>query len=149
MNPSASSTRESFTVPSAVMVIGLTVFPETGVAISHAIMHLLTHSFGSAMQFIAFGILVFLIALSFSKYGDIRLGNEAPEYPIVSWVAMMFFCGNGAGTVYWAFLEWGYHFNAAPQLHGVEISEAYNYEQSLKKNINRSPDRIYCPGLPL
>lgn len=115
----------------AVMVIGLTVFPEQGVAVSHAIMKLLTHTFGSVMQFIAFGIFIFLIIIALSKYGDIRLGNSKPEYPIVSWVAMMFFCGNGAGTVYWAFLEWGYHFNAAPQLNGVAISEAYNYEQSL------------------
>ena len=115
----------------AVMVIGLTAFPEQGVALSHKIMNLLTHNFGSVMQFIALGILIFLIVLALSKYGNIRLGNEKPEYSTMSWVAMMFFCGNGAGTVYWAFLEWGYHFNAAPQLNGVEISEAYNYEQSL------------------
>lgn len=44
---------------------------------------------------------------------------------------MMFFTGLGAGTVYWAFLEWGYHFNAAPALAGAEISEAYSYELSL------------------
>ena len=110
----------------AVMVIGLTAFPEQGVALSHKIMNLLTHNFGSVMQFIALGILIFLIVLALSKYGNIRLGNEKPEYSTMSWVAMMFFCGNGAGTVYWAFLEWGYHFNAAPQLNGVEISEAYN-----------------------
>lgn len=115
----------------AAMVLGLTLFPEQGVEISHAIMNLLTHTFGSVMQFIAFVIFVFLIVLALSKYGSIRLGNSKPEYPLVSWVAMMFFCGNGAGTVYWAFLEWGYHFNAAPELHGSAISEAYNYEQSL------------------
>ena len=115
----------------AVMVIGLTIFPEQGVELSHKIMNLLTHSFGSVMQLIALGILLFLIVLALSKYGDIRLGKEKPEYSNMSWVAMMFFCGNGAGTVYWAFLEWGYHFNAAPQLNGAEISEAYNYEQSL------------------
>lgn len=115
----------------AVMVIGLTVFPEQGVELSHKIMNLLTHSFGSVMQLIALGILLFLIVLALSKYGDIRLGKEKPEYSNMSWVAMMFFCGNGAGTVYWAFLEWGYHFNAAPQLNGAEVSETYNYEQSL------------------
>lgn len=114
-----------------IMVIGLTVFPEQGVAISHAIMHLLTHTFGSVMQLIALGIFFALIILALSKYGNIRLGNSKPEHPVVSWVAMMFFCGNGAGTVYWAFLEWGHHFNAGPQLHGTPITEAYNYEQSL------------------
>ena len=44
---------------------------------------------------------------------------------------MMFFTGLGAGTVYWAFLEWGYHFNAAPQLEGAVVTEAYAYELSL------------------
>ena len=115
----------------AVMVVGLTVFPEQGVSISHAIMYLLTHTFGSVMQLIALFIFFALIILALSKYGNIRLGNSKPEYPVVSWVAMMFFCGNGAGTVYWAFLEWGHHFNASPLLHGAQISEAYNYEQSL------------------
>lgn len=115
----------------SVIVGGLTIFPEQGVALSHAIMNLLTHTFGSAMQLFALGIFIGLIALAFSKYGDIRMGNEKPQYRTLSWVAMMFFCGNGAGTVYWAFLEWGHHFNAAPQLTGVAISEAMNYEQSL------------------
>ena len=115
----------------AVIVGGLTIFPEQGVAISHAVMNLLTHTFGSPMQFLAMGILILLIWLAVSKYGNIRCGNEKPEYPLLSWIAMMFFCGNGAGTVYWAFLEWGYHFNAAPQLDGVAVSEAMNYELSM------------------
>ena len=115
----------------SIMVIALTVFPEMGVSLSHTLMHFLTHRFGSIMQFIALGVFIGLIVLAISKYGNIRLGNSKPEFRTVSWVAMMFFCGNGAGTVYWAFLEWGHHFNAAPQLHGVAISDAYNYEQSL------------------
>lgn len=114
-----------------VIVGGLTIFPEKGVAVANSIMYLLTHRFGSVMQLLAAGILVFLIVLALSKYGDIRLGNEKPQYSTLSWIGMMFFCGNGAGTVYWAFLEWGHHFNAAPQLNGSPISEAMNYEQSL------------------
>lgn len=113
------------------LVAGLTMFPEEGKAIAASIMNLLTHTFGSTMQFLTVIILIFLVALGFSKYGDIRLGNSKPEFKTVSWVAMMFFTGLGAGTVYWAFLEWGYHFNAAPQLEGVAISEAYSYELSM------------------
>lgn len=44
---------------------------------------------------------------------------------------MMFFTGLGAGTVYWAFLEWGYHYSYNIQLEGAAITEAYNYELSL------------------
>ena len=113
------------------MVLGLTMFPEEGKVFSDKVLNVLTGTFGSSMQLITVGIIIFLVALCFSKYGDIRLGNTRPKYSTLSWVAMMFFCGNGAGTVYWAFLEWGYHFNAAPQLNGVPVSEAMNYELSM------------------
>ena len=115
----------------AAMVVGFTLFPEQGNAVAGKVMYFLTHTLGSPMQIISLLILVFLIGLSFSKYGDIRFGKAKPEFSLISWVAMMFFCGNGAGTVYWAFLEWGYHFNAAPMLHGVAFSESYAYELSL------------------
>ena len=69
------------------------------------------------------------MALGFSKYGSIRLGKEKPDYKTSSWVAMMFFTGLGAGTVYWAFLS-GAITNAAPQLEGAVVTEAYAYEPS-------------------
>lgn len=113
------------------LMIGLTMFPEEGKALGANVMYMLTHTFGSTMQLVTVVVLVFLVALAFSKYGNIRFGNCKPQYKTVSWVAMMFFTGLGAGTVYWAFLEWGYHFNAAPALAGAQISEAYAYELSL------------------
>ncbi len=115
----------------AGVVLYFTMFPEGGLALGRTLMHFLTYTFGSSMQFLTVLILIFLIGISFSKYGSIRMGNKKPKYRTISWVAMMFFCGNGAGTVYWAFLEWGYHFNAAPQLRGVAISEPYAYELSM------------------
>ncbi len=115
----------------SIIVGGLTIFPEQGVEIANSIMYLLTHTFGSAAQLLAFLIIIFLLFLAFSKYGDIRFGNTKPQYSTLSWIGMMFFCGNGAGTVYWAFLEWGYHYNAAPQIGGSVLTDAMNYEQSL------------------
>ncbi len=115
----------------SIVVGGLTIFPEKGKEVAGQIMYLLTRIFGSSMQLLTILIMIFLIALAFSKYGEIRLGNTKPKFRTMSWVAMMFFTGLGAGTVYWAFLEWEYHFNAAPQLAGAEISEAYAYELSL------------------
>ena len=115
----------------AALVAGISIFPEKGKEVAAAAMHMMTYTFGSTMQFITVIILIFLVALGFSKYGSIRLGKEKPDYKTSSWVAMMFFTGLGAGTVYWAFLEWGYHFNAAPQLEGAVVTEAYAYELSL------------------
>ncbi|WP_432663306.1 BCCT family transporter [Wukongibacter baidiensis] len=113
------------------VVAGLTLYPEQGKVVANSILSMLTNTFGSPMQLFTVLVLAFLVCISLSKYGDIRLGNSKPQYSTLSWVAMMFFCGNGAGTVYWAFLEWGYHFNAAPQLNGVPISEAMNYELAM------------------
>ena len=113
------------------LVVGLTLFPEEGKVVAATVLSVLTETFGSPMMVITLGVIIFLIAICFTKYGEIRFGNEKPQYSTLSWVAMMFFCGNGAGTVYWAFLEWGHFYNAAPQLAGTEISEAMRYELAL------------------
>ncbi|MDD3393705.1 MAG: glycine/betaine ABC transporter [Clostridia bacterium] len=116
------------------VVVGLTAFPEQGVAVANSIMKLITKTFGSAIQVFSLAIIIFLVGLCFTKYGDIRFGNKKPKYSTISWVAMMFFCGNGAGTVYWAFLEWGYYYNAPPLLNGVPVSDAMAYELSTAYN---------------
>jgi len=118
----------------AAVVIGLTVFPEQGVAIANSIMSLITKTFGSGIQVFSLAIIIFLVALCFTKYGDIRFGNKKPKYSTLSWVAMMFFCGNGAGTVYWAFLEWGYYYNAPPLLNGSAVNDAMAYELATAYN---------------
>ena len=114
-----------------LLVAGITIWPEKGKAVAADALYMLTHTFGSTMQIITVIILIFLIVLALSKYGNIRLGNKKPKFKTKSWVSMMFFTGLGAGTVYWAFLEWGYHFNANIQLEGAGVSEAYNYELSV------------------
>ena len=114
-----------------LLVTGITIWPEKGKAVAADALYMLTHTFGSTMQIITVIILIFLIILALSKYGNIRLGNKKPKFKTSSWVSMMFFTGLGAGTVYWAFLEWGYHFNANIQLEGAAVSDAYNYELSV------------------
>lgn len=135
-NSSLNDRFEVLLMSVSVLLIGfivgyLTLFPEQGKVAANSILSMLTNTFGSTMQVFTVLVIGFLIVIALSKYGDIRLGNSKPQYSTLSWVAMMFFCGNGAGTVYWAFLEWGWHFNAAPQLNGVAVSEAVNYELSM------------------
>jgi BCCT family betaine/carnitine transporter len=61
----------------------------------------------------AFG---FLLYLGFSRFGRIRLGPEdsRPEYRTLTWIAMLFCAGIGAGLLYWAVIEWGYYIDAPP-----------------------------------
>ena len=54
------------------------------------------------------GVLVVALFLSFSKFGDIRLGkpNEKPKYSFFSWGSMMFTCGLAADILFYSFAEW-------------------------------------------
>ena len=60
--------------------------------------------------------LLMSVYLIFSRYGDIRLGNqiEKPEYNLVSWIGMLFSAGIGIGLLYWGTAEPLYHYMAPP-----------------------------------
>ena len=57
---------------------------------------------------IGLGVLIVSIYLSFSKYGDIVLGepNEKPKYSFFTWGCMMFTCGLAADILFYSFSEW-------------------------------------------
>lgn len=59
-------------------------------------------------------VIAYLAYFSFSKYGNIRLGKEKPEYSTFSWVVMMFCAGMGSSLLYWSALEWIYYYSAPP-----------------------------------
>jgi choline/glycine/proline betaine transport protein len=59
------------------------------------------------------GFLIFAVYLLFSKYGHIRLSSnqkEKPEFPYLSWLAMLFSAGMGIGLLFYAVAEPLYHF---------------------------------------
>ncbi len=58
---------------------------------------------------------IFLIYLMFSKYGNIRLGdNESrPEHSFFSWVAMLFSAGMGIGLMYFGVAEPMQHYSSS------------------------------------
>lgn len=60
--------------------------------------------------------LFFVIWLLFSRYGNIRLGddNDRPEFSYFSWFAMLFGAGMGIGLVFWSIAEPIYHFQDNP-----------------------------------
>ena len=57
---------------------------------------------------IGVGVLIISIFLSFSKYGDVVLGepNEKPKYSFFTWGSMMFTCGLAADILFYSFAEW-------------------------------------------
>lgn len=54
-----------------------------------------------------FALVIFCMVLAFSPLGKIRLGEneDRPEYPTVSWFAMLFGAGMGIGLVFWGVAE--------------------------------------------
>ncbi|WP_305988538.1 BCCT family transporter [Roseibium sp. MMSF_3544] len=52
-------------------------------------------------------MLVFCLALTVTKFGDIRLGadTDRPEYSTPTWIAMLFAAGMGVGLLFWAVAE--------------------------------------------
>lgn len=79
----------------------------------------ITDKFGWFYLLSATGFLIFAIYLIFSKYGKLKLGKEEdePEYPYITWFAMLFSAGMGIGLVFWGAGEPLSHFHAPP---GVE-----------------------------
>ncbi|GGC80155.1 glycine/betaine ABC transporter [Thalassobacillus devorans] len=76
----------------------------------------LTEKFGWFYLLSATGFLAFAIFLIFSRYGKIKLGkpDDEPEYPYITWFAMLFSAGMGIGLVFWGAAEPLSHFHTPP-----------------------------------
>lgn len=59
-------------------------------------------------------VVAYMAFFAFSKYGNIRLGDEKPQYSTFSWIVMMFCAGMGSSLLYWSALEWVYYYSAPP-----------------------------------
>lgn len=79
----------------------------------------LTASFGWAYLVITLGLLIFLVFLAFSPFGEIRLGKDTdrPEFSTLSWFAMILSAVMGIGLVSYGVAEPISHFATPP--HGL------------------------------
>ena len=71
--------------------------------------------------------LVFCIALAFSPYGKIKLGDddEKPEFSYFAWFAMLYAAGQGIGIIFWSIAEPMFHFaSGSPFSDAVDDVEA-------------------------
>jgi glycine betaine transporter len=76
----------------------------------------LLNAFGWFYLLCVVGLLVTAVMLIFSRYGDIPLGRdgEKPEFPLLTWFAMLFSAGMGIGLVFWGVAEPSSHFYDPP-----------------------------------
>ncbi|MBN9652696.1 BCCT family transporter [Halobacillus sp. GSS1] len=106
----------------AFLFIGWGVIPEDVLPtwnlknVTSNIQGFLTEKFGWFYLLSATGFLIFAIFLVFSKYGKLKLGkpDDEPEYPYITWFAMLFSAGMGIGLVFWGAAEPLSHFHTPP-----------------------------------
>jgi len=60
------------------------------------------------------GFVVLAAWLAFGRDGNLRLGDDPPEFSTGSWLAMLFAAGMGTGLVFWGAAEPLMHFAGAP-----------------------------------
>lgn len=83
------------------------VFPQTAQTSLDAIKNILFQNFSWFYIFAGSIFFLFLIFLSFSRLGDIKLGadTDEPEFSFSSWIAMLFAAGMGIGLMYFGVAE--------------------------------------------
>lgn len=97
--------------------------------VSGIVMNWVSLNFGWLyVLFVAF-LCFFLLWLSLSKYGNIKLGDEnsKPEYSNFSWYSMLFCGGTGIGLVFWSIAEPLSHYVSPPDPISPGSLEAANF----------------------
>lgn len=86
----------------------LFIFPNESNDIIGKVRFFFGDTLGLYYLIIGVGVLLISIFLSFSKYGDVVLGepNEKPKYSFFAWGSMMFTCGLAADILFYSFAEW-------------------------------------------
>ncbi len=108
-----------------IFILWGAIFPDNLESASTTAQTFLQERFGWFYLISASVILLFVVFLAFSKYGNIKLGkdDDEPEYSTFSWFAMLFSAGMGIGLVFWGIAEPVSHFFVPP--HGdAETAEA-------------------------
>ncbi|MEY8674334.1 BCCT family transporter [Francisella philomiragia] len=93
--------------------------------------NLILEKFGWAYILAMSVFLCLCLILMFSRFGDIKLGQEhdLPEYSNISWFAMLFAAGMGIGLMFYGVAEPLKHFLAPPNMSSDElvlVKEAMN-----------------------
>jgi len=95
-----------------IVIIGLAgllfIFPNQSNDIIGQVRFFFGDTLGIYYLVLGLGVLLVSIFLSFSKYGDVVLGesNEKPKYSFFAWGSMMFTCGLAADILFYSFAEW-------------------------------------------
>ena len=111
---------------SLVIIAAAAIMPDTMNAVLGHVQTRIFHDL-SWFYILAVGvILVGMVYLSFSRYGDIRLGPDhaKPDYDLITWFAMLFSTGMGIGIMFFGVAEPVMHFLEPPLGEGGTVKAA-------------------------
>lgn len=100
----------------ALIVLWGLLLPATLAAVFDGALAAITRNFGWFYLWVVLGLVVLAFFLAFSRYGDLKLGDEddEPEFSLGAWFAMLFAAGMGIGLVFWGVAEPVSHYVNAP-----------------------------------
>lgn len=98
----------------ALVVLPVVLFPEASQSAINAIFKVLTTQFGVLYVTLTTAIIVLLLYIAISPWGNIRLGRIEARYSQFSWISMLFCCGIGGSVIYWGATEWVYYYTSPP-----------------------------------
>ena len=101
-----------------IAVVGITLLaaPDAAADKLNALYEFIAIEFGIFYLLASVAAIGFLVWLASSRFGRVRLGepDSEPDFRTLSWVAMLFCAGVGAGLMYWCATEWAYYFESPP-----------------------------------
>lgn len=118
-----------FTVGALIIafVIWGVINPNQVFAVSTTALNWVMTNLGWLFTIVAAGMMLFLLALAFSRYGKIPLGmdGEKPEFSTGSWAAMLFGAGIGIGIIFFGpFEPLTYYLSPRPGAYEAASPEA-------------------------
>ncbi|WP_084419334.1 BCCT family transporter [Photobacterium sp. J15] len=97
-----------------ILLVVSSLYPVQSQTMANAAMTYVTSWFGWLVEIGSLALVGFLLWLAFSKYGDIKLGEDKPEYNNFSYGGMIFTAGVGASLIYWGIGEPMYYLQYPP-----------------------------------
>jgi len=112
-----------------VVTIPLIIWPQEGAQTVRLARNFVVDNFGVAYLLLGLGAFAFMIYVTFSDIGRIKLGDPGsePEFRTSSWASMLFCAGIGVGIMVWAPIEWAYYYQTPPFLVEGGTSEAVKW----------------------
>ena len=110
-----------------IVLVGAAIFlPGQTDSLFASVQNRIVTSFGWLYVLAMSGFLALAVWLGYGRFASVKLGDddEKPEFPRLTWFAMLFSAGMGIGLLFWSVAEPIYHFTDPPSGRGGGLDDA-------------------------